>query len=86
MTQLLEFLEEITETIDSGDEVDVIYLDFCKASDKVPHKKKKKKKMEGYGIKGNILKWIEALLSNRKQRVVINRAFPEWQPVTSGIP
>ena len=38
VTQLLEFLEEITEAIDSGDEVDVIYLDFGKAFDKVPHK------------------------------------------------
>ena len=30
------------------------------------------KKVEGYGIKGMVLKWIEVFLSNRKQRVVIN--------------
>ena len=39
VTQLLEFLEEITEAVDNGDEVDIIYLDFCKAFDKVPHKR-----------------------------------------------
>ena len=32
VTQLLEFMEDITEAIDDGNEVDVIYLDFCKAS------------------------------------------------------
>ena len=39
VTQLLEFMEDITEAIDSGKEVHVIYLDFCKAFDKVPHKR-----------------------------------------------
>ena len=32
-------MEEVTEAIDRGEEVDVIYLDFAKAFDKVPHKK-----------------------------------------------
>ena len=35
--QLLEFLEDITQAFDNGDDVDVVYLDFCKAVDKVPH-------------------------------------------------
>jgi hypothetical protein len=34
LTNLLEFLEEITRVIDSGKPVDVIYLDFAKAFDK----------------------------------------------------
>ena len=38
-TKLLESMEEVTETIDRGEEVDVIYLDFAKAFDKVPHKR-----------------------------------------------
>ena len=33
VTQLLEFMEDITEAIDSGKEIDVIYSDFCKASE-----------------------------------------------------
>ena len=36
VTQLLEFMEELTESLDGGEDVDVIYLDFCKAFDKVP--------------------------------------------------
>ena len=38
-TQLLEFMEEITEALDRRDDVDVIYLDFAKAFDKVPHQR-----------------------------------------------
>ena len=34
-TQLLEFLEDLTEILDEGKDVDVIYLDLCKAFDKV---------------------------------------------------
>jgi len=33
-----------------------------------------------------ILNWIADFLSNRKQRVVICRAFSKWLPVTSGFP
>ena len=38
-TQLLELMEELTETLDSNGDVDIIYLDFKKAFDKVPHKR-----------------------------------------------
>jgi len=37
LTNLLEFLEFVTEAVDRGELVDVIYLDFQKAFDKVPH-------------------------------------------------
>ena len=50
MTQLLEFLEDITQAIDNGEDVNVVYLDFCKAFDKVPHKRFLKK-LYGYGIR-----------------------------------
>ena len=42
-TQLLEFLEDVTYALDQGTDVDVIYLDFRKAFDKVPHKRLLKK-------------------------------------------
>ena len=33
-TQLLELMEELTEALDSNEDVDIIYLDFAKAFDK----------------------------------------------------
>ena len=39
LTNLLEFLEYICDYADKGLRVDVIYLDFRKAFDKVPHKR-----------------------------------------------
>ena len=38
LTNLLCFFEEITKWVDEGSPVDVIYLDFQKAFDKVPIK------------------------------------------------
>jgi hypothetical protein len=35
-TNLLEFFEVVTGTVDRGDPFDIIFLDFAKAFDKVP--------------------------------------------------
>ena len=39
LTNLLCFLEEITKWVDDGSPVDVVYLDFQEAFDKVPHQR-----------------------------------------------
>jgi len=49
LTNLLEFFEEVYEKIVEGKPVDVIYLDFAKAFDKVPHKRLAKK-LQACGI------------------------------------
>ena len=85
LTQLLEFMEDITEAIDDGKEVDVLYLDFCKAFDKVPHRKLLKK-MQQYGIKGKVLNWVKEFLTDRQQRVTVNGSKSSWINITSGIP
>ena len=36
-TNLLAFLDQITEIIDSGGSLDAVFLDFAKAFDMVPH-------------------------------------------------
>ena len=54
VTQLLEYLEDITVAMDNGNDVNVIYLDFCKAFDKITHRRLLKK-LEKNGIKGKVL-------------------------------
>ena len=83
--QLLRVLDDFTKTIDSRRETDVIYLDFEKAFDSVPHKRLIGI-LKQYGIKGKTLVWINEFLLTRRQRVVINDSRSEWKDVLSGIP
>ena len=52
------FFEEITKWVDEGSPVDVIYLDFQKAFDKVPHQRLILK-LNSHGMGNNIINWIE---------------------------
>lgn len=85
VTQLLACMEDWTQLIENGRPVDIIYTDFQKAFDSVPHLRLKRKLLS-MGIQGNLLRWLTAFLSERKQRVVINGSRSEWAPVISGIP
>ena len=57
-TNLLQFLEKLTAVQDQGHSIDVIYLDFAKAFDKVPHRRLLEK-FKAHSIDGKILKWVE---------------------------
>ena len=70
-TQLIEVMEQWTEDLDKKNSIDVIYLDFQKAFDTLPHKRLIHK-LKGYGISGILLLWIKNFLHERKQRVVLN--------------
>ena len=85
ITQLLESIEDWSDSIDNGMDVDVIYLDFKAAFDKVPYQRLLKK-LWGYGIRGNIYNWVKSFLTDRKQRVIVNGVMSGWQSVTSGVP
>ena len=69
LTNLLDFLHDIYEMYEEGRAVDIIYLDFQKAFDKVPHRKLLNK-VESHGISGHIHRWISDWLCDCKQRVV----------------
>ena len=84
-TNLLEFLEKITDLFDNSIPVDVVILDFSKAFDKVPHKRLLAK-MESLGIRRNLLRWTESWLKDRKQRTVLNGTCSNWSKVISGVP
>ncbi len=75
----------MTGAVDRGDPFDIIFLDFVKAFDKVP-KERLLAKLRAHGISGEPLAWIEAWLTGRKQRVVINGEESSWEEVLSGVP
>ena len=85
LTNLLEFLEYITKQLDEGNTMDVVYLDFSKAFDKVPHRRLVHK-LRMHGIGGVVVEWIGEWLRGRKQRVVLNGAKSNWKEVISGVP
>ena len=58
LTNVLCFLEEIPKWLDDGSPVDVIYLDFQKAFDKVPHQRLFIK-LKSHGMGNSIINWIE---------------------------
>jgi len=85
LTNLIEFFEEVTRNIDQGRAVDVVYMDFSKAFDKVPHGKLIQK-VKSYGIQGELVRWIQNWFGDRKQRVAVEGYFSNWRSVTSCVP
>ena len=83
-TNLLETLDFVTNGMNEGACVDVIYLDFSKAFDKVSHKKLLVK-LRAYGFNSMIVKWVGAFLSDRRQRVMIGNECSNWESVISGV-
>ena len=84
-TNLLEFLEKATKAVDEGKSLDVVFLDFAKAFDKVP-RERLLRKVHAHGIRGKVWNWISAWLTGRTQRVVLNGEFSTWIDVLSGVP
>ena len=75
----------VTDVINQKGNVDVIFLDFAKAFDKVPHKRLLAK-LQFHGIGGLVLRWIALWLKGRKQRVCVDGCSSQWADVLSGIP
>ena len=77
LTNMLCFLEEITKWIDVGSPVDIIYLDFQKAFDKVPHQRLLLK-LKAHGIGDSITDWIEQWLT-----LILILEVPHSKPISN---
>ena len=84
-TQLLLTTHDIAQQHDLNHQVDIAILDFSKAFDVIPHQRLLNK-LSFYGIEGTCKKWIQAFLSGRKQKVVVDGSYSEDAPVESGVP
>ena len=79
-------MEELTKWVDDGSPVDVIYLDFQKALDKVPLQRIILK-LKSHGMGNSIVNWIEQWLTDRRQRVVVDGDLTRFNKIaTQGAP
>ena len=83
-SNLLLMLNFLPESIENGTDADLVYLDFAKAFDLVPHNRLICK-LHNYGISGHLLLWIRNFLSHRRQNVRVNDNLSNWENVTSGV-
>ena len=84
-TNLIIFMDKLTEIVDRGKPADIFYLDFAKAFDKVP-RARLLQKMERKGISGKVLNWVENWLTGRTQAVKVGNVQSNNCEVKSGVP
>ena len=84
-TQLVQLIEDLGRQLITGQQVDLVLLDFSKAFDKVNHLKLLFK-LSTHGVKGKTLKWISSFLGGRTQAVVLEGECSPEVSVTSGVP
>lgn len=71
--------------VENQGQVDVIYFDFKKAFDTVPHNILLAK-LRQYGLYGKMIEWIKSYLMGRIFRVKVAGSVSEVFSATSGVP
>ena len=85
VSQLIEHFEKVVEYLNEGFNVDVVYLDFCKAFDKLDFNVLLTK-LKNCGVSGNLGKWLHSFLTGRYQFVTVNGFASILCAVLSGVP
>lgn len=85
VSNLILLGDYITDAMDDGCQVDVVYTDYSKAFDRIPHDVLLNK-LEMIGIHGDLLRWFASYVDNRCQAVVINNYISSWVEIPSGVP
>jgi hypothetical protein len=84
-SNLLCCLSDWTKLLDLGRPLDVVYFDFAKAFDRVP-RKLLLFKLQHIGIRGSLLYWLDAFLSDRTFKVKVGSVLSASEKVISGVP
>lgn len=85
LSQLLDHLDYVLSQLELGRNVDVVYLDFSKAFDKVDFEIVLKK-IQNLGIRGKVYNFIKSFITNRKQTVTVDGQKSKPVSVLSGVP
>ena len=83
--QLILSIQDLASGLEDGEQIDAILLDFSKAFDKVPHQLLLLK-LQHYGIRSQLLSWVESFLTGRSQKVLVEGKTSSYVPVVSGVP
>ena len=84
-SQLIEFIDDLSNNLHNNQQTDILVMDFAKAFDKVCHSLLTHK-LHHYGLQGNVNRWIKNWLANRKQSVVVEGEQSQFVRVESGVP
>ena len=84
-TQLLVTMKDLLQDDDRNIQMDIAILDFSKAFDTVPHDSLLQK-LEAYGIRGTLHKWLSSFLKDRQMNVVVEGEHSDSAYVESGVP
>ena len=82
---LLTTYNIVSQMLDQGKVIDLVFFDFSKAFDSVVHSILLDK-LFSIGVRGILLEWIRGFLSNRSMRVKVAGALSKSISVTSGVP
>lgn len=69
LTSLLSFYRKVYETVNNGDSYVILYFDFSKLFDKIPHQR--------HGVDRKVSGWIRSSQGDRQQVVVMNGSNSE---------
>jgi hypothetical protein len=86
-SRVITVCQDLADTLDNGDRMDAIIVDFLKAFDLVPHGRLLVKiANSGVDTRVGIVVWIREFLTGRMQRVRIGGELSHEVRVTSGVP
>jgi hypothetical protein len=84
-TQQIKFMDKITSHYDQNKQLEIIYLDFSKAFDKVSHDKLVNL-LKHIKLHHQLVSWIQHYLSGRSQVTTVESSYSECVPISSGVP
>src|SRR5687768_13285050 len=84
-TQLIEFVDKWTATVDARDCLDVLYFDFRRAFDSISIKRLCLK-LSASRIAGSAHRWLTSFLTDRTFSVKIGKDLSESFPCLSRVP
>ena len=77
-------LEIWNKVLDKG-YICAFFMDLSKAFDTLNHDLLIAK-LGAYGFETDALRYMKSYLTNRKQRVKVNKTFSEWERIITGVP